>query len=162
MCCDVVRTASKSKERPPSAFSDEDESRRRRLYTTGRRGRAWYLFFELKGISNTFPKSLLISSTSRFPKHFWIGPARGDGGFARREASPRGRLHERRRPVVFFSSLSRFGAFRGSRVAIVRMHSNSTKKPQHDGTPSYAPGRTPGPRFPRRTGQLTLLVGSRK
>ena len=40
---------------------------------------------------------------------------------ARREASPWDRLHERRRPVVFFSSLSRFGAFRDSTaVAVAR------------------------------------------
>ena len=41
---------------------------------TGRRGRAWYLFLLLKGMSKTLPKSRRISSTSLFPKQAWIGP----------------------------------------------------------------------------------------
>ena len=40
----------------------------------GRRGRAWYLFLLLNGMSKTLPKSRRISSTSLFPKQAWIGP----------------------------------------------------------------------------------------
>merc|ERR1719353_488512 len=49
----------------------------------------WYLFLLLKGMSKTLPWSLLISSTSLFPKQAWMGPPCANLIMAPSEALPR-------------------------------------------------------------------------